>query len=91
MGGLFQDQDLLDFVKLYLESLSSLPISADLRLPLFLLTHLTNDNDLISHIEILAYAENEQDKFMVGREVAEFKKKSELQYIESLLRIINIG
>ena len=63
----------------------------DLRLPLYLLSHLTNDDDLISHIEVLAVADNEQEKFMTSRRLAEKKKNGEIPYMMDLLRIVVIG
>jgi hypothetical protein len=63
----------------------------DLRLPLYLLSHLTNDEDLISHIEILSAADDDQEKFKIARRVAETKKNGEVLYMLDVLRIVNIG
>jgi hypothetical protein len=63
----------------------------DLRLPLYLLSQLTNDEDLISHIEVLAVADDDQEKFKIARRVAETKKNGEVLYMLEVLRIVNIG
>jgi hypothetical protein len=63
----------------------------DLRLPLYLLSQLTNDEDLISHIEILSAADDDQEKFNIARRVAETKKNGEVLYMLEVLRIVNIG
>jgi hypothetical protein len=63
----------------------------DLRLPLYLLSQLTNDEDLISHIEILSAADDDQEKFKIARRVAETKKNGEVLYMLEVLRIVNIG
>ena len=63
----------------------------DLRLPLYLLSQLTNDEDLISHIEILSAADDDQEKFKIARRVAETKKNGEVLYMLEILRIVNIG
>lgn len=60
-------------------------------MPLYIIGHLTNDEELISHIEILAVTDNDQEKLLEGRRVAEKKKNGELQYMQDLLRIVNIG
>jgi hypothetical protein len=63
----------------------------DLRLPLYLLSHLTSDEDLISHIEVLSAADDDQEKFKIARRVAETKKNGEVLYMLDVLRIVNIG
>ena len=78
VGGLFQDPELLDLVKVYLQSLSSLPSSTDLRLPLFLITYLSGDEDLIEQIETCAEQENDYMKLRTAKGVAEVKKTGEI-------------
>ena len=56
VGGIFHDSNIEDLVRDYLYGLTGLPNSVDLHFPLFLLANLSNDEELITHVETLAMA-----------------------------------
>jgi hypothetical protein len=58
---------------------------------LYLLALLTDDEDLISHVNTLALAKNDDDGFIQAKYVAEKRRNGMLEYMEYLLSIVIIG
>jgi hypothetical protein len=52
---------------------------------------LLNDEDLISHVEALALANNDLEEFKYAKKVSENKKNEDIDYMEYLLSILIIG
>jgi hypothetical protein len=52
---------------------------------------LSNDVDLISHVEALALANNDQEKFMEVKKIADNKRNGKIEYMEYLLTFVIIG
>jgi hypothetical protein len=63
-----------------------------LHFPLYFLTHFSNDEQLISHVETLVLANNDLEEFKHAKKVSENKKNNdEIDYMEYLLSVLIIG
>jgi hypothetical protein len=69
---------LVESVSAYLLSLTALPSSTDLRLPMLVLAHITSNEDVITHMEVLSVSENEHQKLKVSQDVASVRKVGEI-------------